>query len=877
MQKGNLIVKMKNLISTKREEIKNKHRGGAEGVSVCLEVTKLMDQVVREIYREGRGHRAAPLVLLALGSYGRCELSPYSDIDLMFVYQGEPSSVEEVVKRTVQSLWDVGLEVGHSFRSITECVQIAHDDPNTKASFLELRRIIGDDRILRQLEKTLEQEVVFADYQDFLNSKLQEMGDRHRRYGNSVRLLEPNIKESAGGLRDLHSLFWIFTANPSWHTSYKIKRRVSSTCVEFIAKLLRRDIIIPSERARLVQAFNFLLRVRNELGFLLQGKTDRLEFELQRKVAETLGYSPLGALQAVERFMRDYYLHARDILILTGRIQRAFSRKRGFLKKGERIDEGILLTDEGIGLERVSEDFFREDRVRLLKIFQLRQQYGAKFDPSLWELIERCRDLIDDGFRNSKAAAEAFLSILKGRGNVADTLRAMHELGILGRYIPEFGQLTALAQYDYYHYYTVDEHSLIAVERLEELGRVQNRENLTLSQLFSEVREKEVLYLAALLHDIGKIKGGDHPQQGAQIAEGILSRLRLDHQKKETLLFLIRNHLRMEQIAFRRNFEDPATIREFSRLVGDRDRLRLLYLLSYADLSALNPSVWTQWKGALLWELYSLTCRRLEGRPITFRIDKKEIAELKSRVSDLLPADFPRERIEKHLNLMDMGYLISFDEREIAGHLKMIEELENKIVTVGFRDFDVHWEVTVVTRDKPFLLAEICGVIAVNDLNIFSAKIFTRGDGIIVDNFRVTPVIEGEVLDENKTEDFLRDMEGVLSGRESLEELFVRHKRRWRRRRVKSACGESQVVFDNDSSDNFTIIDVFTTDSVGLLYRIARTLSELGLDIHSARIGTRVDRVADCFYVRERSGGKVLKKEKQEAIKKRLLEVVESS
>ena len=842
---------------------------------MCLEVTRLMDQVVRRIYREEGSDRAVPLVLLALGSYGRCELSPYSDIDLMFVYQGDPSSVEEVVKRTVQSLWDVGLEVGHSFRSIEECVQIARDDPDTKASFLELRKIIGSDHILKQLEGKLERETIFADYQDFLNFKLQEIGSRHQKYGNSVRLLEPNIKESAGGLRDLHSLFWILAANPSWRTSYKIKRRVSSTCIEFIAELLRRKIIIPSERARLVQAFDFLLRVRNELGFLLQGKADRLEFELQRKVAEALGYSPLGTQQAVERFMRDYYLHARDILILTGRIQRAFSKKKVSLKKGERIDEGILLTDEDIRLERASEDFFREDRVRLLKVFQLRQQYGAKFDPSLWELIERCGELIDDGFRNSKAAAEVFLSILKGRRNVADTLRAMHELGILGRYIPEFGQLTALAQYDYYHYYTVDEHSLMAVERLEELGRTENRDNLTLSQLFNEVEEREVLYLAALLHDIGKIKEGSHPQQGAQIARGILSRLGLDAEKKEKVLFLVENHLRMEQIAFRRNFEDPAIIREFSRLVGDQERLKLLYLLSYADLSALNPSVWTQWKGALLWELYSVTRKKLEGQPITFQMDKKEIAELRSRVSELLPADFPLEEIETHLSLVDVDYLTSFDEREISQHLKMIEELEDKIVTVAFRDFGAHWEVTVITRDKPYLLAEICGVIAVNDLNIFSAKIFTRRDGIVVDTFRVTPIIEEEILDEDKTDDFLKDMEGVLSGRESLEELFARHKRKWKRRKVRSAGGESQVVFDNDSSDNFTIIDVFTTDSVGLLYRIARTLSELGLDIHSARIGTRVDRVADCFYVQERSGGKILSKERKDMIRRKILEVLE--
>jgi [protein-PII] uridylyltransferase len=446
----------------------------------------------------------------------------------------------------------------------------------------------------------------------------------------------------------------------------------------------------------------------------------------------------------------------------------------------------------------------------------------------------------------------------------------MHELDVLDRFLPEFSAITALAQHDLYHYFSADEHTLLAVENVAKLAQAED-DPFEMKKTLLELPDKRPLFLGLLFHDIGKSVPGPHTSTGVELARKIFSRWKIHGELEAQVLFLIANHLKMEQFAFRRNSEDPSTLQQFAKIVGNVTNLRLLYLLTYGDLSALNPTLWSEWKAIQLWELFRKTRRYLEGKCVSVSLSESELRKLAAEIASEAK-NGPRETlILEHLKQMGEEYLKFFENREILRHIELIQKLDTQPAAIDFQDLRTHWGVTVVTRDRPSLLGNMCGVLAANDLSIFSAQIFTRTDGVAIDTFRVLPFSSYTHFSEINAKDILEDFTRVLSEKGALQTLLVQHKRRWKRRRLKQSGRPAEVVFDNTLSREFTIIDVFTDDALGLLYQIATALAKSGVSIFSARISTRVDQVSDSFYVLDNEGKKIVEPDRQENIRQNIL------
>lgn len=515
--------------------------------------------------------------------------------------------------------------------------------------------------------------------------------------------------------------------------------------------------------------------------------------------------------------------------------------------------------------------------VRMFEAFRHQCRYGARFDDGVQDAITRSLKTIDDSVRSSQEASEIFKDILASDGNVAMTLRSMNELDVLGRYLPEFGDLIAFFQHNVYHYYTADEHTLIALENLERL----QRQGTSMADVFRGVQCKDVLYLALLLHDMGKTRSvSDHEIVGVEIAEVVMRRINFVD-GAEDVCFLVRHHLTMEQTAFRRNVDDPLTVKDFASIfrVGthrDTSLLDMLYLMTYADLSAANPTVWTDWKAVLLHELYQRASEALTGK-----LREEELIELhKERTRqaiedavDRLSERMRREIVEQHLlGFESDGYIAAFDDKEIAQHIAKIGS-EETISTI-FKDSESYTEVTIIGRDAPGALSKCCGVLSANDANIFDARIFTRKDGVIIDNFRVFDFATGKTLIEEQRQKIHQDLNDVFNNQIDLQHLFEKHRRRWRRRAKAVVNPNIRIDVEFEDSSDYTIIDVFAPDSLGFLYRVTETISQFGLDIQFAKIATRMDGIVDAFYVRESDGKPLTDEKKRQHVREKILGVI---
>ncbi|RKY83324.1 [protein-PII] uridylyltransferase [candidate division KSB1 bacterium] len=876
-------------IETRKNSIYQAHLQGQPGLQTCEQLTALADEVIEKIARAVLQSVESQIVVLALGGYGRGELNPFSDVDLLLIFDKESAKIQEAIRQLIRALWDCGLEVGHQTQSISQCVQLSQEDWVTRTTVLEMRRLFGSQELMLELENALRRQVLAGDQQAFWQAIIRAAEERHKKYGGSPQLLEPHVKEGVGGLRDLHTLLWLYRSNSNFYSEFHIRQQRCSSIAGFLQQLYNTSIILASEYDKLLNAFEFLLRVRNELHFLKGNKFDLLEYGLQRTIAQHLGYQDEAEHLGVETFLREYYLNARSIyhayLILSEKLSRYKStvepsgvKFRKFLAPGIYLGEDATIYPESDSVE-----VFKQRPLLLMEVFYWCKCYHARLSEFLRQTISHFAHTIDEAFRTDPAAFAIFEKILSHPEDLGRILRIMHELEVLDNYIPEFSALTALAQHDLYHYYSTDEHTLLAIENIARLV-TEEQDQAKLRQVFLEIKYPEVLFLGMLFHDIGKVKRQNHAEEGAKITAKILDRWNLYGERRERIIFLVRHHLEMEQIAFRRNFDELPTLREFAALVGDVENLKMLYLLSYGDLSALNPNIWSEWKSILLWDLYLKTRDYLTGGYRESGVRIKELQLLIQEIQKQSKQEISAERIENHLRGMNSNYLQTFDERQIAEHLDLIAQLMSraeakspeKKAAIAFYDYKTHWGVTVVTQDKPFRLAEICGVLSVNDLNIFSAQIFTRQDGIVIDTFQVTPISEHLQFDEIKQRDLREDLEKVLSGQEDLRTLFQLHQRRWRRRKLKRSGRPAEIRFDNQISSEFTIIDVFTDYSVGLLYRLAMAMSKLKLDIRSAKISTRVDQVADSFYVLDANGQKIVDQKRQEEIRQQLLRATQT-
>jgi len=833
------------------DSLKVRHAEGASGQESVRTHARLMDDVILSLTRliaadaVADGLAATPQVVMALGGYGRGELHPLSDVDLMVIYDGKMSPyVQRMMQELLYSLWDLGLHVGHSLRSLDDCVAMARTDFPSRTSMQEARFLAGDRRLFARFQRVLREEVFRRDFGQFLETTLMERDARYRKHGASPYIGEPNVKESAGGLRDMHTAMWLGEAKFGART---------------LRELADKGLITPREQAAADAALTFLWRVRNELHFFSGHKNDVLTRDLQPRIAKNLGYENDATSLGVERFMRDYYLHARVIhrvsKRLIARCQETLSR-RGSAQRRRRqqaLADGLVFFDGRLHLADRDPSQLRVDPARLMKVFWHLHRLGCELSLDLERAVEDALHLVDDAFRRSGAVCELFLDICRNWGRACQTFSEMHELGLLGRYLPEFGALTCLVQYDVYHKFSADQHSLLAVEHLEALAPGQSAESEGAAPVLSEVEKPELLMLGMLLHDIGKARGHGHVAKGIPLVRELTARMGLPSADAAAVEFLVAHHLTMSHVAQRRDIDDPKTVTDFAAVVGDPQRLRMLYLLTYADMRAVGPGVLTPWRARILHELYTRTLDLLTGG----RVAKPSRTQLAERLHAAAKGEVDLQAVKAHLAMMADRYLESTGVQRMAEHLRMLGELgEAPVVTALFQHPDLgSSDLVVVTRDLPGLFSLIAGTLAASGVNIISAQIHTRADGIAIDTFQVNDPagdVVGSAAHWARPLDALR---AVITGEQSVEALLAR--RRALGREATGPGGPPKIALDNQLSDSATVIEVKCPDRLGLLYLITRALAGLGLDIVSARIATEIDQAFDTFYVQDREGRKL--------------------
>ena len=847
------------------ESVKAMHANGASGQDSVRAHAALVDDIVTTLFLlidadvTDDGVVRAPLVVVALGGYGRGELHPSSDIDLMVVYEedgdgaGEAESrtttttlapyVTRVTQELLYTLWDLGFQVGHSLRSLADCVAIAGTDFPSRTSLQEARFLVGDKRLFARFGRVLRDNVFRQDFEVFLKTALSEREQRYRKWGASPYVGEPNVKESAGGLRDIHTAMWLGSAKFGART---------------LKELADKGLITSGEQTATDAALTFLWRVRNELHFFSGHRNDVLTRDVQPRIAENLGYRDDDSGLGVERFMREYYLHARVIHRISRRLiarcqetiaWRGAAERRG---RQQALADGLVFLDGRLYLADRNADALRGDGLRVLRVFWHLHRLGCELSLDLERAIEASLDAIDDGVRRSPAARNLFLDISRNWGRVAQTFAEMHELGVLGRYLPEFGALTCLVQYDVYHRFSADQHSLLAVEHLEALAPGQSAESEGAAQVFSQVDKPELLMLGMLLHDIGKAKGHGHVAKGIPLAQQLTARMGLPPEDAALVEFLVAHHLTMSHVAQRRDIDDPKTIDNFAAVVGSPERLRTLYLLTYADMRAVGPGVLTGWQAVVLHELYARTLAKITGG----RLDGPNRRELAPRLHALVP-ETALQDVKAHLALTSDRYIATTSVQRMAEHLRLVQRLaDTPVATELFHHPDLgSSDLVVVTRDVPGLFSLIAGTLAAHGVNITSAQIHTREDGVAIDTFQVNDVTGEAIVGHWQWAKTLDAFRGVLVGDQSVEELLDRRRRAGRSQ--PDTPGRPRITVDNRLSDTSTVVEVKCPDRVGLLYLITRTLSKLGLDIVSARIATEIDKAVDTFYVHDGAGGKV--------------------
>jgi [protein-PII] uridylyltransferase len=695
----------------------------------------------------------------------------------------------------------------------------------------------------------------------FIREKLDESRSRHASFGGSVYLLEPDVKEGQGGLRDIHTARWI--------------ARASQGAKNF-DELVRNGIVNAADVAKLKDAQDFLLRVRNQLHFSTGKHQDQLTFEEREKAAAALGFTGEGTLKEVEVFMRAYYLHAAEVQRLSALIvHRLHDCSRPFfsghavfsrtLREGVRLSKGHLTVTKP--------EILRADPVNLIRVFADAQQNRCELSHESREAMREHSDLIDDTFRRSAEANLPFVEILRWKERVYETLAEMHACGVLGAFIPEFGRLLCMALHDAYHTYTVDQHSLRLIKEIEILKAGEYKNALPLlTQLAREADKIDLLYLGLMFHDIGKGFGGGHSEIGARMVRSIVRRMRLNVDDGALVEFLVRYHLLMTNTAFRRDLEDPKTIFDFARTVGSVKNLKMLYLLTFADVKGVGPEVWNAWKASLLGELYVKTLTLLEE----FEKGEFERPDLKAAVRRVqvrirrdLAKDHALERVNHFIDTMPERYFLSVSEADIPAQFALMEQFSGN----GAVSFVEHFperhcsSLVVCTRDRPGLFAAITGVLTALNLNIVNARIFTSGDRRILDIFRISHAGHPEVtMAQSRWSKFRDNLNEVLSGEVDVARL-VSASQKGGLLQKRAPKVSTVVQIDNEASEQFNIVEVFTDDRIGVLFDITHELHQLGVSIHVAKISTNVDQVADVFYVADQSGIKVSDPDRLEQIK----------
>jgi [protein-PII] uridylyltransferase len=841
---------IKALLDEEGARIREAHFSGSGGSEVVQRRTSLIDRTLREEYARLAATGRMP-ALLAIGGYGRGEMNPHSDIDIMFLCRDE-----EDRKRSpdlLYRLWDAGLDIGYSVRSTQECVSLARQDFKIRTSLIESRLLAGDPALYALFLRSMQSDVFFWKVSSFITEKISERNTTRHKYGGSIYLREPNIKEGAGGLRDFHTALWISFA----------RFRVSS-----LADLVSTGVITNGQYAVFLRSRNFLWRVRNEIHYLSGRKNDHLTFDLQEQAAKDFHYRDSADLLAVERFMKTYFIHARNIREFSTIVSDAVLSKpvRRWYTRTLSLGPFSLI---GRTLVPAAGNTCRDNPSLIITAFAIAQSRHAVFSESLKSMVRGCR--IGDEVRTSPEAASAFLSILDNPDNLSETLTLMKDLRILGRYLPEFRSIQALAKHDYYHLYTVDEHILIAIRNLQNLWTGSYPSLATLYDAFKGLKKRWILVLALLLHDLGKAYRFGHEYKGVDLAEAILARFGVGGEDRERILFLIRNHLLMSSLSQRRELTERKVIADFSRRVRDRENLAMLYLLTYADISAVTPAAWTQWKATLLQDLYLRTLDYLDRSAQIVEEEHTRLMVASARIKKAAEARFSPGEVEDFLVAMPDQYILYTPVHKVIDHMGLMKRLPDEKLVINYRHYadKGYTELTICAYDAYGMFYRTAGTIAAKNLNILRAQVYTSKNGVMIDTFQITDP-EGNIYTyDDAWESVSTDLRAALMSAHRPPEPGI-----YVPARVLSAAITPSVEFDNDTSDSFTIVDVSARDRVGFLYHVAKTLYDLNLDIGSAKIVTEGARVMDSFYVTDLLRKKITDSVRLERIKAALLEVL---
>jgi [protein-PII] uridylyltransferase len=868
-----LITLYKKFLKIEEHRILLQHKSGGGGRQICGLRASLIDIVLRHLLKLAlpEQKKAPPIAIVALGGYGRAELNPFSDVDIMFLVADSSRGLSPVLNEAIQRIYylilDSGLKVGdHSTRTIAEAVKQANADMLNKTTMLEARLVAGDAQLFDQFRERYLRLCVEPHLDDYISARIANQAERHEKFGRKVTMQEPNIKNGCGGLRDYQNLLWMAF----------FKFRVQTT-----AGLVEKKFCNEAERRQLEKAYDFLLRARTELHYLNKRAADVIVLSQQLTLATRLGYTQKNILRRSEAFMRDYYQHARNIYTLTNVLSERMALpmpdlnpKKGLLSLLKRnrpqIDhfDGFYAT-EGL-LYHEARDIFTQDHARLMRLFQHLQQRNLRMGAELQHLVRRRLHLVDKTFCYAKATRETFVAICSRKGEVGRILRAMHEVDFLGRYIPEFGQLTCLVQHEFFHRYTADEHTLVCIEKLDRIVDTTDPKLANYQRLFQKLEDPFVLYLSLLLHDTGKAANArNHSEASAVYASRVARRIQLTPEQRKSLVLLVDNHIVMSMTAQRRNLDDTATIAEFAAVVKSQANLDMLMLLTLADGQGVgDDDKWSDWKENLVWQLYSSTTLYLADGEAYFRQRVIEREGLRKSVERNLPANFSDE-IDAHFEFMPDRYFQTHTAEAVGEHIRLFREfLANHLnaetaslapaVRWVPRPNQGHTEVWLCGWDRRELLARIAGSFSSAGLNILSADVYTRGDGLVLDFFRVCTTSYEAVDDERDWRGVEKRLATVLAAEDyDFTEHLAKHKKRRGFHLSQELDFPTRISVDNDAHPIYTLIDIQAPDRLGLLYTLLRAIGRAGAQIALSRIATEKGAAIDSFYVTDIEGKKM--------------------
>ena len=861
----------KKFLKVEEHRLRLKHQAGGGGREICRRRAELVDVLLQYVFDAAataagsNGASRTPLALIALGGYGRGELNPFSDIDVMLLHDQTakkiPPHLEELVQQVLYLLWDSGFRVGHSTRSIKEAITQANRDMLTKTAMLESRFLAGDAELAAEFREQFRLKCVEGHEREYVEMRMRDQLARHKKFGDSVYLQEPHVKSGCGGLRDYQNLLWM---------TYFKEGSLSTN------QLVGKDWLSETDQRRIERAYDFLLRLRTDLHYATGRATDILHMNLQEEIAKRLNYSsPNGQLRS-EALMRDYYEHTRNILRVTERITAQFvsgyvtSKTRSLfsflpLLRPDKKPIGDSFFVRNKQLHPTRRDLFRKDPEQMMRAFEVAQKHGLDLSPELADLFSRSLGQVTRTYQYARGPRDIFKTILSRKGEAGRILRMMHRVDFLGRYIPEFGQLTCLVQHEFLHRYTADEHTLVCIDKLDALATTDDPKLIAYREIFEQLEDPFVLYLALLLHDTGKAVGArPHSEASALFAQRVASRLQLSSEQRKSLILLVDHHLTLSKIAQQRNLDDPATVAELADIVKHQKNLNALMLLTLADGQGTSAEAWSDWKESLVWQLFHETSRYLADQKSYYEQTIITRENLQASVAKNISPDYADE-IDAHFEFMPDNYFRATDVSEIIGHLKLFHSFLENVSSqsedplapaVGWKAFPAqgHTVVSIWTWERERLLAKIAGSFSVVPINILSADIFPRTDNTILGVFRVCDMKAHAVTeprDFGLAEQTLR--RALEDEKFDFLPLIEKAKRQSHKRTAPGIEFPTRIAMDNKTHPIYTLIEIQAADRLGLLHDILTCLDRENVSIALSRINTQDGAAIDTLYVADRS------------------------